>query len=46
MCVRDEFMKLNNKGFGLKEEIIYMVLLFSFFILAGYYLKDLVRMIS
>ena len=38
-------MNLGNKGFGLKEEIIYMVLLFSFFLIAGFYLKDLVRMI-
>ena len=38
-------MKLNNKGFGLKEEIIYMVFIFGFAILAGIYLKELVRMI-
>ena len=38
-------MKLGNRGFGLKEEIIYMAFLFGFAIVAGYYLKDLVRMI-
>ncbi len=38
-------MKLNRNGFGLKEEIIYIVFIFSFALVAGYYLKDLVRMI-
>lgn len=38
-------MKLNNKGFGLKEEIFYIIFLFGFAMVAGYYLKDLVRMI-
>ena len=42
----DVFMKkLGNKGFGLKEEIIYMAFLFGFVLLAGYYLKDLVRVL-
>ena len=38
--------KLNNKGFGLKEEIIYMAILFGFAIVAGVYLKELVRVLS
>jgi len=39
-------MKLNNKGFGLKEEIVYITLLFGFALVAGYYLKELVRVFS
>ena len=35
-------MKLNNKGFGLKEELIYMAFIFVFVLIAGYYLKYLV----
>lgn len=37
--------KIDNKGFGLKEEIIYMALIFGFVIVAGVYLKELVRMV-
>ena len=34
-------MKLNNKGFGLKEEIIYMAFFFAFALVAGHYIKYL-----
>ena len=37
--------KLNNKGFGLKDEIIYMAFLFAFAIVVGFYLKEFVGVI-
>ncbi len=36
-------MRLGNKGFGLKEEIICMICLFTFLLIAGYYLNVLVK---
>lgn len=38
--------KLNNKGFSLREELIYMAILFGFVIIAGVYLKELVRVLG
>ena len=39
-------MKLNNKGFGLVEELVYIAIIFGFVIVAGVYLKELVRVLT